>query len=117
MSASKSLVARSERREPSEATLHEAPDPLALSRCLRLDWAFVHITALFPSSDDTDTTTPPTLADEEIFPREVELRYRLAASGEPAWERWLGDRVCVVTLDADGEGGLGKFKGDVDVRG
>ena len=52
-------------------------NPVEVSKLLRLDWVFVHISALTP-----DDERP--LSAEEIFPRVVELRYTLAEDLAPS---------------------------------
>ena len=47
-----------------------------LSKLLRLEWVFVHISALSPSAEEA-------LTAEGIFPRSVELRYTLPLAEDP----------------------------------
>ena len=56
----------------------DACDPIALSKLLRLEWIFVHISALVATSPVDERSDDVVLLPDGIFMRCVELRYTLA---------------------------------------
>ena len=56
----------------------DAYNPITLSKLLRLEWVFVHISAVVGTPSSVKGSSEMTLTPDGIFPRCVELRYTLA---------------------------------------
>eukprot|EP01043_Picozoa_sp_COSAG02_P008771 COSAG02_NODE_286_length_25649_cov_13.411272_24_plen_111_part_00 len=59
----------------------DSTNPVILSKLLRLEWVFVHISALIGSPIANRDGGATTLTQDGIFTRCIELRYTLAEGG------------------------------------